>query len=83
MKLYVVEKGSPVVLTNNNGDRKHIISKAASSFNDTVTDPVREYNKNKKHIDYYKFYVDPTLLSKENSKYTHIEVNETYVNVIC
>jgi hypothetical protein len=83
MKVYVIKKGTPVVLISESGNRKEIVSKAEVSFSDYIVDPVSVWNNSRENINYAQYRLQPEMLSKGNEEFTKVEVNYDYVEVLC
>lgn len=52
MKLYVIPKGTKVVLANLDGSMEEVISKSEVSFSDMVEDVVYNYNRARDTVGY-------------------------------
>jgi hypothetical protein len=83
MKVFVIKKGTPVTLTNDQGETKQVTAKCDTDWMDFVTDPIYEWNNFKRVIDYFKFYLDAKQLSPENKKFKYAIVNAKYVETLC
>lgn len=94
MKVFVIKKGTNVLLTDDNGGSKKMKCKVNTDFvlEDIVNDPISFYNENKNTnperipedffgINYYKFLLTKGRHTKSNFKYVYVKYCD--VEVLC
>lgn len=84
MKVFVIKKGTEVILSKENGETKTVICKKDTDFvlEDIVTDPVKCYNQNMNQIINYSIF----RLKKgyhTNSDFDYAIVKYRDVQVLC
>lgn len=78
MKLYVIPKGTKVVLANLDGSMEEVVSKAEVSFSDMVEDVIYNFNRRLEHG--YKPQAPAHIRKMFNQNYIMFNIGSEHTN---